>query len=199
MNRLAPLLLFLTLASSCGTTTTTITDTWKDPGTTKFDFTKVLTLMIIDEDIVRRSAETRLAENIKGVEAIPSHTFLTREDLKDVNKAKAKVKERGIDGAVILRIIAVDEEQQYVSGRYVTDPSYSFWGYYGYYWPRVYEPGYSISRQVITIETKVFSLKEDKLLWSGISRTPQPESVKALVDDLAAATITKLREEGLIN
>jgi hypothetical protein len=39
---------------------------------------------------------------------------------------------------------------------------------------------------------------DEKLLWSGISRTPQPESVKALVDDLARAAVDQLEEEGLL-
>ena len=112
---------------------------------------------------------------------------------------RKKVAERGIDGAIVLRIVAIDEQEQYVSGRYVTDPSYSFWGYYGYYWPRVYEPGYSVSQQIVTIESKIFSVADGKLLWSGISRTPQPESVKGLVDDLARAAVTQLQNEGLLD
>jgi hypothetical protein len=184
--------------SSCGTTTTTFTDTWKDPDTHQLSFKKVLAMVITSEDIIQRSAETRLAENITRIEAVPAHSFLTREDLKDLEVVKKKVRERGIDGAIVLRIIAVDEQEQYVSGRYVTDPSYSFWGYYGYYWPRVYEPGYTVSQQIVTIESKIFSVTDEKLLWSGISRTPQPESVKALVDDLARAAVDQLEEEGLL-
>ncbi|MDH4069853.1 MAG: hypothetical protein OEV30_05465 [Ignavibacteria bacterium] len=196
---------FLVLLASCGTTTTTFTDTWKDPEAGKLDFKKVLTLVITDEDIIQRSAETKLAENITRAEAVPAHSFLTKEDLKDVEKAKAKVVERGFDGVVLMRIVAVDEQEQYVSGRYISDPSYGswgttgFWGYYGYYQPRVYEPGYTISKQVITIETKIFSIRENKMIWSGLSRTPQPSSVKGLVDDLATAAGKKLREEGLLD
>ena len=185
--------------TSCATTTTMFTDTWKDPDTKKLQFRKVLALVITNEDIIQRSAETRLAENITDAEAIPAYSFLTKEDLKDLEQVKAKVSERGIDRAIVLRIVAVDEQEQYVSGRYITDPSYSFYGYYGYYWPRVYEPGYSVSQQIVIIESKIFSTADGKLLWSGISRTPQPYSVKDLVDDLAAATIAQLRKEGLLD
>ena len=183
---------------SCGTTTTTFTDTWKDPDTKTLSFKKIVALVITNEDIIQRSAETRMVENITTGQAVAAHSFLTREDLKNIEGAKEKMKQQGIDGAIVLRIISVDEQEQYVSGRYVTDPSYSFWGYYGYYWPRVYEPGYSVSQQIVTIESRIFSVTNEKLLWSGISRTPQPESVKALVDDLASATVSQLKKEGLL-
>ena len=196
MNRFMIIIPLLFL--SCGTTTTTFTDTWKDPDTDQLRFSKILAMVITNEDIIQRSAETRLVENITRVEAVPAHSFLTKDDLKNLDVIKQKVRERGIDGAIVLRIVAVDEQDQYVSGRYVTDPSYSFWGYYGYYWPRVYEPGYTVSRQIVTIETKIFSVTDEKLVWSGISRTPQPESVKALVDDLARAAVAQLEKEGLL-
>ncbi len=202
MNRLLLVISFFLI--SCGTTTTRFTDTWKDPDTQKLQFKKVLALVITNEDIIQRSAETRMVENITKVEAVAAHTFLTKEDLKDIERVKTKVKERGIDGAIVLRIIAVDEQEQYVSGRYVNDPStssygYGFYGYYSYYAPIVYEPGYSISKQIVTLESKIFSVNDGKLLWSGISRTPQPESVKGLVDDLARAAVTQLQNEGLLD
>ena len=198
MMRNLALLLFTIFLISCGTTTTTFTDTWKDPDTKSLSFKKIVALVITNEDIIQRSAETRMVENITSAQAVAAHSFLTREDLKNIEGAKEKMKAQGIDGAIVLRIISVDEQEQYVSGRYVTDPSYSFWGYYGYYWPRVYEPGYSVSQQIVTIESRIFSVTNEKLLWSGISRTPQPESVKALVDDLARATVAQLEEEGLL-
>jgi hypothetical protein len=184
---------------SCATSTmTTFTDTWKDPETKKLDFKKVLALVITNEDIIQRSAEARLVENIKRAEAVPAHRFLVKEDLKDLEKLKAKVREQGIDGAIVLRLVAVDEQEQYVPGRYVTDPSYSFWGYYGYYWPRVYEPGYSVSRQVVIVESRIYSVTNEKMIWSGISRTPEPGSVKELIDDLAVAAVEQLKTEGLL-
>ena len=200
MTRHLAFSIFAALAlSACSTTSTTFTDTWKDPEAQRLDFKKILTVVITDEDIIRRSAETRLAKNITKAEAVPSYTFLTRDDLKDVERAKAKVLERGFDGAIVLRIVAVDEEQQYVSGRYVADPSMSFWGYYGYYWPRVYEPGYAISKQVVIVESKIYSVKDEKMVWSGLSRTIQPESVKRLIDELAEEGGKVLREQGLID
>jgi hypothetical protein len=189
----------IVLLSSCSpSSSTTFTDTWKEPGATRLNFKKVLALVITNEDIIQRSAEKRLVENIRKAEAVPAHGFLVKDDLKDLEKVKAKVRERGIDGAIVLRVVAMDEEEQYVSGRYVTDPSYNFWGYYGYYWPRVYEPGYSVSQQVVIVESRIYSVTEDKLLWSGVSRTPDPGSVKNLIDDLAVAAVEQLRAEGLL-
>ena len=138
-------------------------------------------------------------------EAIAGHTILTQEDIKDVEKAKTKVREQGFDGAVVMRLVKTDEQQHYVEGRVSNDPAYGywgttygFWGYYGAYYPVIYERGYTVSKEYLIIETNIYSVTDDKLVWSGLSRTPRLDSMRALMDDIAAAAAAQLKKEGLI-
>jgi hypothetical protein len=48
------------------------------------------------------------------------------------------------------------------------------------------------------VETLVYSLKQNKLVWSGQSKTTNPPEVEGLVKELAAATADALKKAGLI-
>lgn len=51
---------------------------------------------------------------------------------------------------------------------------------------------------MVTIETNVYSVTEDKLLWSGISETFNPSDVAKVVNDIADAASRELRRQGLL-
>jgi hypothetical protein len=48
------------------------------------------------------------------------------------------------------------------------------------------------------VETVVYDLGEDKLVWAGISETENPEGVKELVAEVVEAVAKSLREKGLL-
>ena len=100
---------------------------------------------------------------------------------------------RDLDGAVVFRVAGEREQVTYVP------PSYGpgFWGYYGH--ARVaYDPGYYRSDQVVRVETSIYSIREDKLLWVGTTDTVNPDSVAGLVKDVAKAVRKELEREGAV-
>jgi len=201
----ALLALFSILPSSCSGPSTIFTDTWKDPNAGPVQFKKVLIIAIYPEEVIRRSAEDNLVRSITRTKAIAGHTILSQEDIKNVEKAKSKVNEQDFDGAVVMRLVGTDEQQHYVEGRVSNDPAYGywgttygFWGYYGSYYPVIYEPSYTVSKEYLIIETNIYSVKEDKLIWSGLSRTPRLDSMGELMNDIGAAAAEQLKKEGLL-
>ncbi|MGZ5287085.1 MAG: hypothetical protein ACXWB9_07875, partial [Flavisolibacter sp.] len=56
---------------------------------------------------------------------------------------------------------------------------------------------YSVTEKFI-IETLIFSIKDDKIIWSGITETYDPGSVKRLTDDIAATLKKRMQDEGFI-
>jgi hypothetical protein len=51
---------------------------------------------------------------------------------------------------------------------------------------------------IVSVETLVYSLKQNKLLWSGRSKTTNPENVEKMVQELSAATAKELKKQRLI-
>ena len=140
-----------------------------------------------------------MVREIGAERAVASYTVVPDSDLKDAEKAKARVKEAGFDGAVVLRLLGVDQEVTYVPGSYSYTPYYgSFYGYWGYSWPAVYEPGYLRTDTVVKIETLIYSVKDDALLWAATSESVSPSGVDQLISDLAKAVSSKMRSEKLI-
>jgi hypothetical protein len=119
--------------------------------------------------------------------------------MQDVELAKAKVLELGIDGAVVMRYQGTDRRSEYVPGTAYSPAYYQpFWGYYGYAAPMAYSPGYVEEYRVVQVETTIFSVPDEKMLWAGMSETEEPGSLQALVDAVAQGAATKLRQQGLV-
>lgn len=187
--------------SSCGASTS-FTDIWKDPTVTKFEFKNILCMAMTSNDGQRRVAEDRMVANILKAKAVASYTVLTADDLKDADKAKAKVKEAGFDCVITIRLVGSNEKTTYVPGSYSAAapyPMYGYGGYYGYGWGAVYDPGYMVTNTYVYVDTRIFSVADEKLLWSGKSQTVDPSSVKQLIDDIAYAAVSELKNQGLIS
>jgi hypothetical protein len=194
---------FLTWASTalvlvaCASSTGLVAK-WKDPTVTNIRFQKVLALAVTKDATLRRAIEDELVRQIPR--AIPSYSVLSDEELRDVAAAKAKVKAAGFDGAAVFRVVSAEQQTTYVPGTvWYTGPSYgSFWGYYDMGWGAVYDPGYLQTDQIVTVETLVYSLEQDKLVWAARSQTMNPGSVQTLVKDVVDAVAKEMKAEQLI-
>jgi len=186
---------------SCSASTT-LKNSWRDPTVTgPLEFNKVLVVMLTKDGSTRRTVEDDLVKRITAhhkVEAVPSYTILMESDLRDKEHAKQIIKDAGFDGAVALRVVGVVKEVNYVPGSYPS-PYYNFWGYYDYAWPAVYDPGYLQTDTIVNIETLVYSLKDDKLVWTGTTESFNPSNLDDLVAGIGAAVSADMRKEGLIH
>jgi hypothetical protein len=188
-------LLALTL-TACASTV--IRESWREPTAGRLEFRKVLALVISADGSIRRIAEDELVRQMQGTEAVAAYTLLTEEDYQDLEQAKAKVTAAGFDGAVTMRFVSAEKQVTGVPGTYAA-PYTSFWGYYGYAWPVVYEPGYLRTDTIVRVETNVYSVTGEKLLWAGISETFNPSDAQTLVRDVAQAVAKELKKQGLVS
>jgi hypothetical protein len=80
------------------------------------------------------------------------------------------------------------------------DPSYgSFWGgYYAFGWGVAANPGPVSMKKIFDIETLVFDLNQDKLIWAGTARVKDPDSVKQILEDVMKTAIGELRKAKLV-
>lgn len=195
--RTALVAIALALVLVAGCATTHIEDSWRNPEVGQIDFRRVVAIGLTDDATLRRKVEDTLARLGGRAQIVPSHEFLSEAQLRDVEQAKAAVRERGFDGAVVFRVVDTETRQTYVPGAYAS-PYYSLWGYYGYVHPTVFDPGYVITDKVVEVETLLYRVSDAKLVWGGRSETLNPGSVQDLVQEVAAAVSDALREEGLV-
>lgn len=186
--------------SACATTT--FSSIWKAPDAPQIVLSgqKVAAVVMAPSDGTRRTAEDALARELtrRGVEGVASYTFLSDQDLKDEAAAKARLQQAGIEGVVVMRVVSQDQSVTYAPSTWSRGYYPSFWGYWGYGWGTVYSPGYVRTDTVVNVETLVYSVSGDTLLWAGVSGTTNPSKVDAFVTEIVDEAAKEMRKSGLL-
>jgi hypothetical protein len=176
---------------------TRVIQRWVAPDVANYKFDHILTICVTKDDTIRQTVEDAMAARAKKGNAFPSYNILEEADLRDKERAKRKILQMGFDGAVIMRPLRVEDRVNYVPGSY--PPYYgSFWGYYGWAWPTLYAPDYVYTDRIVQVETTIFSIKEDKLLWTTLSETTNPKSARDVVLEIAKVISKEARKRGLV-
>jgi len=172
--------------------------TWVNPEARALSFKagdKVLALVPIKNEGMRRIAEDSLAHAIsaRGLQGVPSYTLIPTELTKD--KAHAAAEKVGAAGAVVMRVLAKDKvsvSQLSQSGSYT-----AIWTSDSG-WSTPYNPSDMRSDTVLVVETLVYDMRQEKLVWAGQSQTTNPTKVDGLIQELADQTARQLRQQGLV-
>ncbi len=182
---------------ACGTSTK-LTATWKAPDAQAVRFRKVLVAAQTREQATRRSLESHMVSRIANSQA--SYEVLTEDETRDAARAKVKIAAAGFDGAVVVRYVSSERQQTYVPGTtwWGPAPYGSFYGYWGYGWGAVYDPGYLRTDTVISLESHVYDIAQDKLLWASMSETVNPQSMQDLVNSLFDKTVAEMKRQKVI-
>lgn len=192
-------LLALTLLAGCSSTR--LESSWKSPEATPLAFTKVLVVAPGPDGVTRRTTEDALAKHITTAQVVTSYSVLPDGDaLKDHAKVSAVAKEQGAQGIVVLRLVANHTEVNYAAGAYPA-PYYGFRTYmsprYGLA-PMMYEPAMVSTTKVIGVETNLYRVTDDKLVWSGLTRTSDPGAIDSVVAETVEAVRAQLKKDKLI-
>lgn len=190
-----------TLAAT-GCATTTFSSIWKAPDapTVVLSGQKVAAVVMTPNNATRRAAEEALAREItkRGAEGVASYAFLSDQDLQDEASAKAGLQKAGVAGVVVMRVVSQNQSTTYTPSTWSRGYYPSFWGYWGYGWGAVYSPGYVRTDTLVSVETLVYSVGEDKLLWAGVSGTTNPSHVDAFVKEIVDEAAKEMRKSGLL-
>ena len=190
----------LVLASYAPATGTKLVESWKDPDIKKFGFHKIMVVAIAKEPSMRHDAEERLREIIGKNRTVGSQELFPKVDPPpNKDEAKAKIAEAGCDGVVIMRAVSSESKTSVIPGSIEYDQIYDdFWGYWGQVYTTRWAEGYEERDTAIRVETLVYDVPKNKLVWSGVSNTKNPGSVRNLVLGVADAVGKQMKKEKLI-
>jgi hypothetical protein len=187
-----PLALALAVAvMSCASTE--MTSTWTDPSAKGASLSKVAVICLTKDAGLRQMAESTAAGNLKGADAVPSYRILGDTDLKNGDAVKAKLAAQGFQAALVMRVTSVNEQVTAVDGPYGT-----FDGYYAWAGAAAYAPGYLETDTVVHVVSNLYSLQDQKLIWSGVSQTFDPASAHSFMDDVSKAVAKSIQKDHLI-
>jgi hypothetical protein len=71
------------------------------------------------------------------------------------------------------------------------------WGYYGHGWGSTYIPGSVERNTIVVVETTIYSVPRNQLLWAAVSETKDPKTLPKFVEDLVKESVKELHKQGL--
>lgn len=197
----AGLLVAVLVAAACSSTR--LVSVWRAPDSGPYVLAgqKVATLVMTKHEGRRRAAEDLLARRITqgGGRGVASWTLIPQRDVRNESRAREALRAAGVDAVVSLAVVDRERETTYTHGYWTAYPRYrGFWGWYGWGWGTVYEPPRRHTNQIVSVETLVYSLKTDKLVWAATSKTENPDGAEELYESVADAVVDEMKESGLL-
>jgi len=179
---------------------TKIVKSWQEPNATlQANATnKILVIAMVKDETSRRVIEDELVKRMNK-NAVASYTFVTPDMLKEASgeKLSDKLSQDKYNYVVLIRLADIEKETSYVPG--TTTGYYGGYGrYYGYGAGMYSTPGYYTTDKNYFIETTVYSVDPDKLLWTGTTKTVKPDKIKKAVNEIADVVSDKMRKDGFL-
>jgi len=198
MKTLLIIMLPVLILASCATDSK-ITSSWKSKKRTKLYHDVVVLALTQDinaKELVENDLTTALQK--KNVVVKPSLDVLPQAFSKETSKDQTlkKIRATGADAILTVSLINKETQRRFVPGSPGFAPG--FWGYYSYWSPTVYSPGYYTEDRVYYIETNLYDAASDELIWSAQSETYNPASLTGFSKELATLLANKLEKDNII-
>jgi hypothetical protein len=204
---------------SCAGASTDISGTYTKSGYSGKKFKNILVVAISDEITKRNSVESAVVKEL-GIDKIKSTTSSKVLDFSKIDKNNdgkvdstkrdevlKMLTDAGYDGALVISLLDIKEQTKYVPGTVYYQPAY-YGGYGGYYrgfygysyntYSVVSTPGYYVEKKNIYLETRLFDLKTDDLLWATKSETLNPENLTDFSKSYARALVNALIDDKVV-
>lgn len=193
---LAMLLLVALLAPSGAFAGAKLTTTWRDPGVTKLNFSKVVVAFISNDADLRHRVEGGLARRIPR--SVAANTLVPDGELKDREAVKARLLSNSVDGAIVVRLVDLKRDMVVSQGEswYVAAPG--FWDTWDTNWLTVHTANYAYEEKIVTADIILYSVATAKPIWVGRLKSTNPKFLKGLLDDLVKAGSAELKKQKLI-
>jgi hypothetical protein len=206
MKRLFKLAILALCASllffSCSTTK--ITETWKDDGYKGAPFSDLFVIGVAKKETTRRSFENMFVEKLQaaGVQAVASSSVMESNQKIEKEAILAAIEKLDIDAVLITRLVSLKEKE-------IRSPSTSEQGrpddYQGRYYTD-YSTAYGSSHQPteyttsvrVGLETKLYDVETEKLIWAATSKSANPKSKIKLFDAVIEALVRDLKKNKLL-
>jgi hypothetical protein len=171
--------------AGCSGSTASIEESWRAPNARMGELTNVVTLLMSGDQTLARTAEDRLAVHLRqhGVRAMPAYAALSPSDLADRERAITALRNAGYDGVVTMRLVDSETKLEYV-------PTLDS------YWATPWSQ--AVPETIVRIEVNAYSLNGNRLVWSGISKSIDPEDLSQLVNDVTEVVSRELDKERII-
>jgi len=194
---------------SCSTPTY-VTNFWKTDAAPAKTYKSIFIAALVNNVNAKRSIENNLAnaavargyKAVKSIDVFPPN--FTKENPPDKKAMLDKIQQQGSDAIFTVTLLDKESETRYVpgTGRYAPYPRFgwygNFWGYYSYWSPMMYDPGYYTTDKTYVMESNVYDARSEELLFSIQSSTMNPNGIDDFSRSYTAAMVKELEKQGIL-
>jgi hypothetical protein len=168
---------------------------------------KLLVIGVMDNYLIRQEFEDEMERLLAkvGVQGIKSHMVLPPRNELMEGELKQRIKESDFDSVLVIRPKASRTEGEEVvttvAGPYYLPPAgyYTFWPYWNMAWGQVYTSNsYTKENTYVSTEFNLYSMKDEKLLWSGETESVYSKDFGKLAKGYASTLVKQLKNDRVI-
>jgi hypothetical protein len=173
------------LVGGCALNSASIEQQWRAPEVQASKLTNVVAMVPARDGALRRNSEDILAAQLqsRGMRAVPAYRVLSPDAYGDKDRATAAMKLAGFDGVIAMRFVGAEHRVDYEPG---------YWTFWGGRWDTV------LPETIVRIEINAYSLDDDRLVWSAMSKSTDADSVEDLIRDVTSVAARELEKERVI-
>jgi hypothetical protein len=202
--------IMLSIFLSACSSSTQIMGSWKSPEIAAQNYQRIVVAALTDNVLARQEVENDLQIQLqqRGIEATRSiDLFPPSASARmgpDVNLLLERIKENGHDAILTAALVDEQTETRFVPGTMGYHPMNrfmwygSFRGYYNFWYPTLYQPGYYTEDKVYYLETNLYDAHNDQLVWSAQSKSYSPRSLRKAASRFAEITVQKMGEDNVL-
>ncbi|WP_339878934.1 hypothetical protein [uncultured Algoriphagus sp.] len=202
-------LVLLAAVTGCSPSTK-ITGSWKAPEAKAGGYTNIFVTALTDKLLARQTIENDLDAILEedGITASSSFDIIPpgfKATPENKEKIVSDIQAAGHDAILTIALLDQTSETRYVPGTTMYSPmGYGgyygrFYGYYSYYNPVMYDPGYYATDKNYYIEMNLYDAQTEALVWSAQSETTNPSSIESFSKTFAQSVEYQLVKDGIIS
>lgn len=193
------------LLQGCGDTN--VTGTWKKSNFVGGPFQNILVVGLTKDESGKSLWESVMADQLQqngvktttSIKSFPGDNDITKEEVIEF------VKENGMDGVLVTRLVNIVEEKAYYPpsggyyGRsYYGGPRYSHYNNFGSYYDTASTPGRTATFTSVILETNLYDVATQDLVWTMSSDTFDPASTNKLAQSATKKVVQSMQKDNLI-
>lgn len=191
------------LLSACGVSVKMI-GSWMDDSRAGYTIDNVLVIGVSRNDIARNLWENTFVELLgkDNIEAQANHIVMGDQVVApDRQSILSAVQKSGAATVLITRVIDSELEIKTLPGyvHYQPAPFYAgMYDYYGYAYSAVYSPPVNISKTIVRLESNIYDVATEKLVWTAQSEAIDPKLLKTDYVKAVNLLLNDLRKKKLL-
>ena len=196
MRRILVALFATALLAGCAPSTT-VKDVWVADGFAAKRPSKIVVIGIAPNDIKRQQFEDALAAKLKNGTA--SRTLIPLSQLKDKATAQAFFKDKGFDGALVVRVLSVARHNETMPqhGGMLTGSGANVWGHFD---PGQYnnDANFVLETNTVILQSDLFRVDTGELIASASTSSFNAQDMDKLASELFDLVTAELKKKGAL-